>query len=382
MRQQQNVESIPAYWKRHGYPLASDTSFSMLAIKTILEEKPYPIKAAVISLQNIVAHIPDDDSVVKALEKLEFIVVLDVMWSETCKYADVILPVPFFFESTSATLIGVSKSPIGQISIAMKAVDPPKHVDVKTQSQIVYELTKRLFPEIKGGERLLDPQEIWIRQCEAIGANFDELMEYGTLALYDGPDYSPLTDNQSLPTETGEIELLNLTALDRFSEFIDKPHNLNPFPTWIQPSWMEKELEPDEFIPVEYMHSLTAINTWARDSKLLLEVIKWEGADNVLIHEERARQLGIKSGDLVEVVNPITGDSIRVRVSTTDLISSEVIAGVHGLNPGRHEGGQVNFTYIPRTGINSNFISQLQLVEGIACSALQDFHVKIKKVGT
>lgn len=382
MKPLQNAESIPAYWRKHGYPLASDKSFSMLAIKTILEEKPYPVKVAVISLQNIVAHIPDDDAVIKALEKLEFVVVLDVMWSETCKYADVILPVPFFFEMTSATLTAVSKSPVGQVAVTMKAVDPPQDVDVRTHSQIVYELTKRLLPEMKGGERLLNPLEIWRRQCEAIGVDLNELMETGSMVLYDSPDYSPLTDGQVLPTETGEIELINLNALSTFSEYIDKPHNLNPFPTWIPSSWMERELEPDEFVPVDYMHSLTALNTWARNSRLLLEVMSLDGGDKVFIHEERAKQLGIRDGDWVEVVNPKTGESIKAKVSTTNLISKDVIAGVHGLTPDKHEGGNVAFTHMPRRGINPNFISPFLLVDGIACAALQDFRVKLRRVTT
>lgn len=385
MKQQQSAESIPAYWRRHGYPLASETSFSLLAVKSILEERPYPIKAAVISLQNVVAHIPDDASVVKALEKLEFVAVMDTMWSETCKYADVILPVRFFFETTAATLNAVSKSPIGQVSVWMKAVDPPEDVDAKSQAEIVYELTRRLLPELAaGGERLLRPREIWEDQAEAMGISLEELLDHGTLAMYDSPDYSPLTGAGVLPTETGEIELLNVSALERFSDYIDAPHNLNPLPTWIPPMWMGdgEELGEDEFIPVDYMHNLTAINTWARDTQLLIELVKWDEADRVLINRERAERLGIRDGDTVEVYNPSDGKSIRAKVRLTDLISWEAIAGVHGLTPGRHEGGMVKFTHMPKHGINTNFVSPFQLVDGIACSALQDFRVKIRRAGT
>ncbi|MCX8202109.1 MAG: molybdopterin-dependent oxidoreductase, partial [Candidatus Caldarchaeum sp.] len=235
----------------------------MLAVKTILEEKPYPIKAAVISHQNIVSHIPNDDSVVKALEKLEFVAVIDSMWSETCKYADVILPAKFFFETTSATINVVSKSPVGQISVWKKAIDPPEGVDAKSVAEIVFELTKRLMPEkAEGGKRLLTPEEIWKEQAKALEIDLEKLLENGTMALYDSPDYSPLTAAGVLPTDTGEIELLNLKALKQFSEYRDKPDNLNPFPTWVEPRYSEnRQLGDDEFIPVDYMHNLTAINT-------------------------------------------------------------------------------------------------------------------------
>ena len=106
------VISIPEYWMKNGYPMLNKGAYSMLAIKSILEEKPYPIKAAIISYQNILSHIPGSHIVEEALKKLEFILVIDVMWSETCTYADVILPTPFFFEYDNASLYGASKGNI------------------------------------------------------------------------------------------------------------------------------------------------------------------------------------------------------------------------------------------------------------------------------
>ncbi|MCX8204018.1 MAG: molybdopterin-dependent oxidoreductase, partial [Nitrososphaeria archaeon] len=138
-----SVESVPSYWRRHGYPLASESSFSMLAIRSILEERPYPIRAAVILWQNLVAHVPSDSTVVEALKKLDFVLVMDTTWNETAKYADVVLPTKFFFETDNATVCQVSKTHIGQLALSRKAVDPPEDVDAKSVAEIVYELVKR-----------------------------------------------------------------------------------------------------------------------------------------------------------------------------------------------------------------------------------------------
>lgn len=141
-----------------------------------------------------------------------------------------------------------------------------------------------------------------------------------------------------------------------------------------------EELADDEFIPVDYMHNLTAINTWARNTQLLIELVKWDENDKVLIHRARAEKLGIKDGDTVEIYNPKNGESLTVKVKLTEAIDPSVIAGVHGLTPGEHEGGEVKFTYMPKNGINTNFLASFQLVDGIACSALQAFKVKVRKV--
>ncbi len=375
------VESIISYWRKNGYPLASSKSYSMLALKSILEERPYPIKAAIISLQNLVSHVPDYQTVIKALNKLEFVMILDVMWNETCRYADLILPVPFFFELDNASLYGVSKANIGQVSLMSKAVDPPEDVDAKPPAWIVYQLVKRLLPEKVGEvEIILRPEEVWRKQCEKLGINYDMLRRYGTLAKYSEPVYHPLSSKGSLPTLTGEIELINLKALEMFREHIGKQSILNPLPTWVPPAWMEKELAEDEFIPIDYMHNLSAINTWARNTKLLIEPIRYEGKDRVFMHIERAAKLGIKDGDEVELYHPESGKKLRAKVKLTRRISKEVIAGIHGLNPGPHEGGRIKFTYMPKHGINTNYLAPFRIIPATGSAALFDFRIRVRRV--
>lgn len=377
-----DVQSIPEYWKENGYPFVSSKSYSMLAVKSILEEKPYPIKAAVISLQNLVAHMPNGrEELINALKKLEFIVVIDTMWSETCKYADVILPIPFFFEFDNASLYGASKGNIGQVTIMRKAIDPPADVDVKPPREIVYELVKRLKPDkLSEIEVILNPEQVWQNQCEKLGVDYNELMSKGTVALYDKPDYNPLTSKGALKTKTGEIELINVEALEKYSDHIGQESNLNPIPTFVRPLWMRKgDLADDEFVPVDYMYKLVAINTWARNTRLLLELTKADQADVVFMNRSRAQKLGISDGDEVIVENPELGKSLRVKVKLMDFVAPEVIVGTHGLNPGPYEGGMVKFTYMPKHGINTNFLAPFFIIDKIGASALFDFRVKVRK---
>ena len=68
--------------------------------KAILDEKPYPVKAAFIMAANPALTSPNSKTVLNSLEKLDFLVVADIFMTETAKYADIVLPASTFLEQT------------------------------------------------------------------------------------------------------------------------------------------------------------------------------------------------------------------------------------------------------------------------------------------
>lgn len=69
-------------------------------IDGILEEKPYPIKMLVVQSGNPAVTMTDSDRVKKALERLEFLVVIDLFMTRTARLADIVLPAGSCFEKT------------------------------------------------------------------------------------------------------------------------------------------------------------------------------------------------------------------------------------------------------------------------------------------
>jgi anaerobic selenocysteine-containing dehydrogenase len=69
-------------------------------IDAILEEKPYPVRMLVVQAGNPAVTMTDSSRVRKALEKLEFIVVIDLFMTRTAHFADVVLPAASCFEKT------------------------------------------------------------------------------------------------------------------------------------------------------------------------------------------------------------------------------------------------------------------------------------------
>src|SRR6266404_154793 len=60
--------------------------------RTILSEKPYPVKALIVVGNNTATCYPNTPTVVAALRKLDLLVVQDIFMTPTAEYADVVLP--------------------------------------------------------------------------------------------------------------------------------------------------------------------------------------------------------------------------------------------------------------------------------------------------
>ena len=67
-------------------------------IDATLTGKPYPIKAWVVYGQNVLESIPQRQKTLKAIEQLEFMVVVDVLPMKQMNYADLVLPEATYLE--------------------------------------------------------------------------------------------------------------------------------------------------------------------------------------------------------------------------------------------------------------------------------------------
>ncbi|MGD8962000.1 MAG: molybdopterin-dependent oxidoreductase, partial [Desulfobacterales bacterium] len=83
------------------YPLFSQARKEAHALslpEAILDENPYAIKAMIIAGGNPSLEWPGSTRTQKALNRLEFLLVIDIVLSPDCRYADVVLPASTFFE--------------------------------------------------------------------------------------------------------------------------------------------------------------------------------------------------------------------------------------------------------------------------------------------
>ena len=73
---------------------------------------------------NPVVSYPDSNHVKASLDKLDFLVIQDIYWTESCEYADVVLPGTCFAEKDGTFTSGERR-----INRVRKAVDGPGRVE-------------------------------------------------------------------------------------------------------------------------------------------------------------------------------------------------------------------------------------------------------------
>jgi len=81
-------------------------------IDAILDEKPYPVRMLVVQSANPVVTMTDANRVMRALERLEFMVVIDPFMTRTAQLAHVLLPATGSFEKTQLNRAFMRNNPV------------------------------------------------------------------------------------------------------------------------------------------------------------------------------------------------------------------------------------------------------------------------------
>jgi anaerobic selenocysteine-containing dehydrogenase len=172
--------------------------------KAVLEEIPYPVKAAYMQCCNPLMAYSDSRKTFDALLKLDFIAISDIVMTPTALFADIVLPAATQFEFNDIGHYGIGH---GYILARPKVVDPPK--DCLPDMQILNEL----------GRRLTDPK-YWHDNFEQFledivspsGLSYSEFAEKGYLK---GEDRFQKYLTSGFSTPTGKVEL-KLSRAEKF----------------------------------------------------------------------------------------------------------------------------------------------------------------------
>ncbi len=130
------------------------------------------IKALYLYGENVVMSEPNQKHTIKALKKVDFLVVQDIFFNETAKYADVVLPGTCFAE-----IDGTFTNTERRVQRVRKAVGPPGQA--KDDWWIISEIAKRMGYDMG----YTGPEEIWeeIRKLtpSMTGITYDRIKRNG-----------------------------------------------------------------------------------------------------------------------------------------------------------------------------------------------------------
>ncbi|MEM3979860.1 MAG: molybdopterin-dependent oxidoreductase [Ignisphaera sp.] len=235
-------------------------------------------KFVYIHLHNPVATLPNASKVVEGLKRDDvFVVVHETHWSDTAKYADLVLPAPTFYEKLDTVFSYFHNI----VYFNEPAIEPLG--EAIGEYQLMCEITRKLSLH-NYNEICLDPYKIFEL---ALGKeNLWKLINEGYVELKPRPRDVYLTPS-------GKIEFYSISA---------EKEGLPPLP--IPPKG--DFLEENELLLITSAHPLY-IHTQFED-------VHGVNYGEIHISSEDAKKLGLSAGDIVKVYNEKGSVILRVKI--------------------------------------------------------------------
>ncbi len=272
--------------------------------KAIKTGQPYPIKALISYRYDPMASLPDPQAQKTYLDNLDLLVSIDVNYSETGWFADVILPEATYLERSNilATQKGVKPS----FLIRRQAVAP--RFDSKPGWEIFSLLAEKMGVGHHFPYRRIE--DIWAYQLEGTGVSLQDFAAKGFVGLTDKPVFQD-RENLKFKTPSGKIELISQTL---------GKNNFPSFATYVSPK------KPDAgYFRLTFGRSPVHTHAQSQNISYLHEILS---ENSLWINDQKARELGIENNDLVEVSSDGYVGSIKALV--TPYIHPEAVYMLHG----------------------------------------------------
>lgn len=289
-----------------GFPIA-DPAHGVAAMLplAILNEDPYPLKALIIHRFDPMLSIPDYNQNKKAFDKLDLILTIDINFSETAWYSDVILPESIYLERSDSIQMAAGAKP----TLYMRRQCVPPRYDTKPFWEIIRELAKRLdlgrfFPY----ETI---EDIWDLQLKDMGITIEDFDAKGFVSLAKNPILWDRKEGLTFKTPSGKIEFVS--SLMEQNGFLSFP----PYKSVTPPSEGEFRLTVGR--SAVHTHVSTQNNPYLNE--LMPENVLW-------LNTEEASKLGIADGQYVEVTSDHGFG--RIKALVTDFIHPEAVFMLHG----------------------------------------------------
>ncbi|MBO2577118.1 trimethylamine-N-oxide reductase TorA [Shewanella algae] len=270
----------------------------------------YPdIRMMVFSGNNPWNHHQDRNRMKQAFRKLECVVSIDVNWTATCRFSDIVLPACTTMERNDIDVYGAYA---GRGILAMH-----KMVEPLFESLSDFEIFTR-FAKILGKEkeytRGLTEME-WLEklynECKAANQgkfampDFNKFWKQGYVHFGEGQNWVRHADFREDPeinplgTPSGLIEIFS-RKIAQFG-YDDCPGH----PVWMEKSERSHGGPGSDKYPVwlQSCHPDKRLHSQMCESKEYRETYTVQGREPVYINPEDARARGIKDGDLVRVFN-------------------------------------------------------------------------------
>jgi len=265
---------------------------------------PYPVKAYFVHRHDPFIALPDTDEQKRILDKLDLIVSVDINFSDTAWFADVILPENTYIERDDILRTEKGLKPgFGRRQQCVKPLN-----NTKAGWEIYLDIARRMG---KGEFFSFNSiEDIWAYQLQDTGVSVQDFDAKGFVKLSNEAIWYD-RDNLKFGTETGKIEIFNAKW-----EAMGVP-SLIPY--------VAPEAPPEGNFRLLFGRNGYQAHGQHQNNPLLNDLLS---ENKLWINSQAARKLGIKDGAQVMVTNGDEQGTITAYV--TDLIHPEAVFMLHG----------------------------------------------------
>ena len=395
--------------------------------KIIEDKSAYPIRAFFVYKQNPMLSVPNTAKTKQLLEKMDLVVVIDTMPSDTALMADVILPECTYLEREDPikSFPGVEPS----IALRKKAVNPMYETKPVLEivrglatklSRPLWEVTKKYDEDVQeetegmskeeieeyyedGGFNLADVyqhsqeemnkhmfvpkygEKAWkilrekgvfypkfLESFEKINNNtfkyYNEKDKFHTVVKLENESDTDAIDTCINPKDIAEVKRLFATPSKKIECYLGNlaKKGVDPMPIWRDED--VKKVPKGKFKFISGRHAQFTQNSTA-NNVMLLELMP---ENYVWINHLEAEELGIKHGDLVEVISSV--GIVKLKAFPTNKIIPETIFYVHGFGS---QSSAMTFGY--KNGASDNQIIEDDIEPVFGGAVMHETIVTIRK---
>ena len=263
--------------------------------------KDFPIKAMLITNANTLSNEPDQNSYLnEVLPNLEFVVTMDIEFTDSARYADIVLPVSFWLEQEDIRLNNGNP----YLAISEKAID--SLYESKPDFEIFTGLARVMGLEKDVPERTAEEWINDIMDCNDFktrNITYDRLKKEKAIRLVGSAEEPFVQAEKSFPTDSGLVELYCENPQPRYdfgqdwSSYVE----LERMPYW-ESSLEVADKELAQKYPLQFLqvHTRWMTHTQWFGNESLNELMP---EPLVYINENEAAARNIKEGDVVRVYN-------------------------------------------------------------------------------
>ncbi len=298
------------FWGRQS-PYGQQNLFA----ESVLEEKPYGIKAMLVNGGNPALTLPDSDRVQEAMRKLDFMVTMDLFMTDTAKLSDIVLPACSFLEKSGVGYVYGATTGIPYALIRKKLIEPAGESwpDWKIWTELGRRMGYGQYFPWNSDEEVVD---FFLKPSGLTRQQLEKEHPEGMFYIEDSKKYQGGTYR----TPSGKIEIYSETLAE---------NGYDPLPCYIEPSQSAiSSPELAKHYPVILMTG-TRIPQYTHTQLRNLPTLRKQAQEPIAeVNPATAKKYGIADGDMISIVTPKA--TINMKAQTVEELAPGIVSIPHG----------------------------------------------------